>query len=117
MSKIGIWAVAAVAVGTMLYLIVTALTFEAPQGRTTVALSAPVQAEPEPTAVSQERSSPLPNSIFRPQAEPAAVAVAEPEIVEMPEEVDRPEPAPAAADFSPSSPPQLPWHETIFRPN
>ncbi len=100
MSKIGIWAVAAVAVGTMLYLVVTALTFEAPQGRTTVALSTPVQAEPEP--VSPERTSPLPTSIFRPEPEPAAVAVVEPEIADMPEEVERPEAAP------PTASPELP---------
>lgn len=104
MSKIGIWAVAAVAVGTMLYLIYTALTFEAPQGRTTVAIAAPVEVAPAPAVetVNPERSSPLPSSIFRPQAEPAAVAVAEPVIAEMPEEIERPAPEPVAAS------PQLP---------
>ncbi len=104
MSKIGIWAVAAVAVGTMLYLIYTAATFEAPQGRTTVAIAAPVQVEPESAAVelNPERPSPLPTSIFRPAAEPAAIAVVEPEIAPMPEEVQRPQPEPVAA--SPSLP-------------
>ena len=99
MSKIGIWAVAAVAVGTMLYLIYTAATFEAPQGRTTVAISAPVQAVPQaaPISTSPERPSPLPTSIFRPQAEPAAVAVVEPEIAPMPQEIERPQAAPVAA--------------------
>jgi hypothetical protein len=99
MSKIGIWAVAAVAVGTMLYLIYTAATFEAPQGRTTVAISAPLQAQPEPAAAATpaERTSPLPTSIFRPQAEPAATAVVEPEIIEMPQEIERPRAEPAAA--------------------
>ncbi|MFT4863296.1 MAG: hypothetical protein ACI95C_002527 [Pseudohongiellaceae bacterium] len=97
MSKIGIWAVAAVAVGTMLYLIYTAATFEAPLGRTTVAIAAPVQAEPESVAPNPERSSPLPTSIFRPAAEPAAVAVVEPEIAPMPQEIERPQAEPAAA--------------------
>ncbi len=102
MSKIGIWAVAAVAVGTMLYLIYTAATFEAPQGRTTVAITAPVPAAPEITSPAAERNSPLPTSIFRPEPEPAAVAVAEPVIVEMPEQVERPAPEPVAP--SPSLP-------------
>ena len=99
MSKIGIWAVAAVAVGTMLYLIYTAATFEAPQGRTTVAISAPVQAQPAPVTEAQttQRTSPLPTSIFRPPAEPAAIAVSEPEIAELPQEIERPQAEPVAA--------------------
>jgi hypothetical protein len=83
----------------MLYLIYTAATFEAPQGRTTVAISAPVPTQPEPVvaATPAERTSPLPTSIFRPKPEPAAIAVVEPEIAEMPEEIERPTTEPAMA--------------------
>lgn len=89
MAKMGLWAVAAVAVTTMLYLVYMALTFEPPQGTTTVIIAPPVQAEPEvaePQPV-PERSV-LPQSIFRPERETPAVAVTEPEIAQLPEEVE-----------------------------
>jgi hypothetical protein len=95
MPKLGIWAVVAVAVSTMLYLVYMAITFEAPQGTTTVIIAPPVQPTPEVTAprVNPERSA-LPQSIFRPEPAPAVVAVAEPEIAELPVEVQVPEAQP-----------------------
>lgn len=48
MSKTGLWAVAGVAVLTLLYLVYLAATFEAPQGTTTVAISTPVIQTPAP---------------------------------------------------------------------
>lgn len=99
MSKLGLWAVAAVAASTMLYLIYMAMTFEAPQGTTTVIIASPVQPEPEPEAVSSsadtERSV-LPRSIFRPELEPAAAAASEPEIADLPIEVEIPQAEPVA---------------------
>jgi hypothetical protein len=75
-----------------------ALTFEAPQGTTTVIIAPPVQAEPQVTLSSSnpERSA-LPQSIFRPEPAPPAVAVAEPEIVELPIEIDIPTAQPQLA--------------------
>lgn len=91
MPKLGIWAVAGVAVSTMLYLIYMAMTFEAPQGTTTVILAPPVQAPEviQPVVTNPERSV-LPNSIFRP--EPSSVVAAEPEIADLPEEIEIAEP-------------------------
>lgn len=93
MPKLGIWAVAGVAVSTMLYLIYMAMTFEAPQGTTTVILAPPVQAPEviQPVVTNPERSV-LPNSIFRP--EPSPVVAAEPEIADLPEEIEIAEPEP-----------------------
>ncbi|MFK7864353.1 MAG: DUF3014 domain-containing protein [Pseudohongiellaceae bacterium] len=90
MSKMGLYAVAAVAVSTMLYLVYMAMTFEPPQGTTTVIIAPPVQTEPEPQ-VEVSRPNPersvLPQSIFRPEPDTPPVAVAEPVIAEMPEEI------------------------------
>lgn len=100
MSKMGLWAVAAVAVSTMLYLVYMAMTFEPPQGTTTVIIAPPVQVEPEPVEaeVMPERSV-MPQSIFRPEPEAPPIAVAEPVIAELPEEVEVEEaPPPAVAD-------------------
>ncbi|MFT4886638.1 MAG: hypothetical protein ACJAY7_000141 [Pseudohongiellaceae bacterium] len=98
MPKLGIWAVVAVAVSTMLYLIYMALTFEAPQGTTTVIIAPPVQAEPQVTlpSANAERSA-LPQSIFRPQPPPPVVAAAEPEIVDLPIEIEIPKVQPQLA--------------------
>ncbi len=46
MSKTGLWAIAGVAVLTLLYLVYLAATFEAPQGTTTVAIPPPVAEAP-----------------------------------------------------------------------
>lgn len=98
MSKLGLWAVAAVAVSTMLYLIYLAMTFEAPQGTTTVVIAPPVQPAPVPsTEPENPERSVLPQSIFRPEPAPPVVAEIEPEVAEMPEEVSIPEPEPEPA--------------------
>jgi len=53
MSKTGLWAIAGVAVLTLLYLVYLAATFDAPEGTTTVVIPAPVQppvvAQPNPS--------------------------------------------------------------------
>lgn len=99
MPKLGIWAVVAVAVSTMLYLVYMAITFEAPQGTTTVIIAPPVQPAPQVTAprVNPERST-LPQSIFRPEPAPPVVAAAEPVVVELPVEVQSTEPQPTVAE-------------------
>jgi hypothetical protein len=95
MSKLGLWAVAAVAASTMLYLIYMAMTFEAPQGTTTVIIAPPVQSEPEIASPSADTErSVLPRSIFRPEPEPAVAA--EPEIADLPVEVEIPQAEPVA---------------------
>lgn len=95
MPKLGLWAVAAVAVSTMLYLIYMAMTFEAPQGTTTVIIAPPVQSEPQVTrpSANPERSV-LPQSIFRPEPTPPVLAAVEPEIADLPVEVATPEAQP-----------------------
>lgn len=99
MSKMGLYAVAAVAVSTMLYLVYMAMTFEPPEGTTTVIIAPPIQQEPEAEApeVLPERAV-MPQSIFRPEPETPPVAVAEPEIAEMPEEVVVEEATPPPVD-------------------
>lgn len=103
MPKLGIWAVVAVAVSTMLYLVYMAITFEAPQGTTTVIIAPPVQPVPQvtPPQASPERSV-LPQSIFRPEPAPPVVAAAIPEIAELPVEVETPDaqPTPPVAESS-----------------
>ncbi len=95
MSKIGIWAVAAIAVFTFLYLVYLAATFEAPVGRTTVVVpTTNTQPTPEPAPVIAPS---LPRTRLEPRAEPPAVA-ATPTIEEAPVEV-----AIAAPALEPSS--------------
>lgn len=48
MSKTGLWAIAGVAVLTLLYLVYLAATFEAPEGTTTVAIAPPTVPTPVP---------------------------------------------------------------------
>jgi len=89
MSKIGLWAIAAIAVFTLLYLVYLAATFEAPTGTTTVVVPAssnqPVE-EPAPIITPT-----LPQTRIEPPEEPPAVA-AEPVVEEAPEEVEVTEP-------------------------
>ena len=102
MSKIGIWAVAAIAVFTFLYLVYLAATFEAPAGTTTVVVPATVtqpSAEPAPVIAP---SQPQPRLV--PRAEPPAVASA-PVIEEAPTEVALVTPV---VEASPSEVVQLP---------
>lgn len=85
MSKLGLWAIAAIAVFTLLYLVYLAATFEAPAGTTTVvvpATAAPVVEEAPPTI-----SPDLPQTRIQPREEPAAIAAA-PVIEEAPVEVE-----------------------------
>lgn len=88
MSRFGLWAIAGIAVSTLLYLVYTAFTFEAPAGTTTVIISPPglqaIDAEPPPSA--------LPEIQLQPEPEPPAVAVTEPVVVALPVEVVEPEP-------------------------
>ena len=58
MSKSGLWVIAAVAVITLLSLVYMALTYEAPQGTTTVVLPSPTQQqEPDPQPREAEPAS------------------------------------------------------------
>lgn len=71
MSKTGLWAIAGVAVVTLLYLVYLAATFVAPQGTTTVSIPAPVA---ETQAPVQEVPRPVLQS-SQVQSAPAVAAV------------------------------------------
>lgn len=87
MSKFSIWAIAATAILTLLYLVYLAATFEAPTGTTTVIVPATVtQTVEEPTPGIQPN---LPQTRLPPAAQPPAVA-AVPVIEEAPDEVEIP---------------------------
>lgn len=89
MGKSGLYAIALVAIITLLGLVYLALTWEAPEGITTVVLSSPVEAEPEAAVVVPQRRleppSPLPT--IRIEAEPNATAAAETEVAPPPTEL------------------------------
>ena len=95
MSKSGLYAIAAVAILTLLSLVYFAFTFEAPQGTTTVIIESPAPAvqTAEPTerpSQNQQASTALPQIRSQPEAEPPPVAVTVEEEVEIappPEEV------------------------------
>lgn len=82
MSKAGLWVVASIAVATLLYLVYLAMTFEAPQGTTTVVIPPPAL-----QAVQEEEPVALPETRLIPQEEPAAVAVEEVVVEAAPVEV------------------------------
>jgi hypothetical protein len=83
MSKAGLWAVAAIAVLTLLYLVYLAATFEAPTGTSTVVVPASVnQVRETPAPVIQPS---LPQSRLPPREQPAAAST--PIIEAAPEEV------------------------------
>ena len=96
MSKSGLYAIAAVAILTLLSLVYFALTFEAPQGTTTVLIEPPASTiePPEPTerpSQGQQSSTALPQIRIQPEADspPIVAAVAEEvEIVPSPREVE-----------------------------
>ncbi len=96
MSKSGLFAIAAVAIFTLLSLVYFAATLETQQGTTTVLIEPPVPAlqpaEPaESPILNQQSNSPLPQIRIQPQEEPPAVAVTAIEEVEVappPEEVE-----------------------------
>ncbi|NQV69459.1 MAG: DUF3014 domain-containing protein [Pseudohongiella sp.] len=90
MSKSGLWAIAGIAVLTLLYLVYLAVTLEAPEGTTTVIVpagSAIAVVEPAPTI----RPS-LPQTRLPAAPEPAALAAAAPIIEPAPVEVEQREP-------------------------
>ena len=88
MSKFGLWAIAGIAVSTLLYLVYTAFTFEAPAGTTTVVIAPPglqpIVKEPPPSI--------LPEIRLEPEPEPPAIAASEPVVETLPVEVVEPEP-------------------------
>lgn len=96
MSKSGLFAIAAVAILTLLSLVYSAITFEAPEGTTTVVIEPPapalqpIQLAERPSQIAQP-NTPLPQIRIQPQAVPPPVTVAETEDVEVappPEELD-----------------------------
>lgn len=100
MSKSGLWAIAGIAVFTLLYLVYLAATFEAPAGTTTVVVPARTElpvAEPAPTI----RPS-LPQTRLQPVPEPPAPAAAEPIIEPAPVEVEQAEPVVNVASDDPT---------------
>jgi hypothetical protein len=102
MSKSGLWAIAAVAVFTLLGLVYLAISWEAPQGTTTVVLPTPAAEpeapqDPEPNAPGAEPGSNLPRIRIQPETPPPAVADTEVEVAPAPTEVEpEPEPEPDA---------------------
>ena len=96
MSKSGLYAIAAVAILTLLSLVYFAFTFEAPQGTTTVLIEPPAPTTEPPESAerpSQGQQSPtaLPQIRIQPEADspPIVAAVAEEvEIVPSPREVE-----------------------------
>lgn len=86
MSKFGLWAIAGIAISTLLYLVYTAFTFEAPTGTTTVVIAPPglqpIVEEPPPSILPEIRLEP----------EPPAIAVSEPVLESLPVEVVELEP-------------------------
>ena len=91
MSKAGLMVIALVAVLTLLSLVYFAVTFEAPQGTTTVVIPSPSLPAAEPD-VAEAISPALPQIRLQPEREPPTVASAEPTIAEAPVEVLSPEP-------------------------
>lgn len=93
MSKTGLWAIAGIAVLTLLYLVYLAATFEAPTGTTTVTIPAPepqlVQPAPAPVELSTTQLAPEPERVTASTDAPATVAPT-------PVEVAPPPPAPVA---------------------
>ncbi|MEQ8956055.1 MAG: DUF3014 domain-containing protein [Gammaproteobacteria bacterium] len=93
MSKSGLFIIAGVAIVTLLYLVYLAITFETPQGSTTVVIEPPVAApvvqEPQPVV-----QPILPRTQLEPQPQPPATAAAEPEVAPAPVEVEVEEVAP-----------------------
>lgn len=92
MSKAGLWAIAGIAVLTLLYLVYLAATFEPPEGTTTVIVPARSEValvEPAPTPTIRPS---LPQTRLQPVPEPPAPAAAEPIIEAAPTQVEQLEP-------------------------
>ncbi len=87
MSKSGIWAIAAIACLTLLYLVYIAATFEAPAGRTTVVIPPPVREVVEDAAPPPTIRPGLPQIRLQTEEEEPPVAAGEPTIEAAPVEV------------------------------
>ena len=87
MSKFGLWAIAGIAVSTLLYLVYTAFTFEAPAGTTTVVIA--------PPGLQPIVEAPPPSNLPEIQLQPAPappIAASEPVVEALPVEVVAPAP-------------------------
>ena len=91
MSKTGLKVTAIVAVLTLLSLAYFVLTFETPQGTTTLVIPPPASPRAESDAA-EAITSTLPQIRIQPQSPPVVVASTDPIIEELPEEVTIPEP-------------------------
>jgi hypothetical protein len=85
MSKSGLYAIAAVAILTLLSLVYFAFTFEAPQGTTTVLIEPPAPTIEPPERPSQGQQSPsaLPQIRIQPEADSPPIVAAVAEVVEI----------------------------------
>jgi hypothetical protein len=101
MSKSGLWAIVGIAVFTLLGLVYLALTWEAPQGTTTVVLPTPTETAPpaQPTSSSSGSSTSsnnntqtLPQIRIQPQQPAPAIAEQEAEVAPPPVEVEAEQP-------------------------
>ena len=114
MPKAGVFAIAAVAVLTMMSLVYFAITFDPSEGTTTVVLQPPVspiaevQTPEQPAVSSQQNSSPLPQIRIQPQPVAPVVAVEEPEIAPLPEEAQAALEEPPQSELEDTSAVQLP---------
>lgn len=95
MSKSGLWAIAGVAVLTLLYLVYLAATFEAPEGTTTVVIPTP----PPPEVPDRPVPRPTPPTITPVQTTPEAATVSTDGPVTV-----APEPVEVAVVTAPESP-------------
>ena len=91
MSKAGSTVIGLVTVSILLLLGYFALTFEAPQGTTTVVIPPPALPAVEPDAA-EAITSTLPQIRIQPQSQPPPLASTDPVIEDSPEEVAIPEP-------------------------
>ena len=87
MSKSGLWAIAAIACLTLLYLVYLAATFEAPAGRTTVVIPPPVREVVEEVTPPPTIRPSLPQIRLQTEEDEPVIATGEPIIEELPVEV------------------------------
>jgi hypothetical protein len=103
MSKSGLWIISGVAVLTLLYLVYLAITFEAPEGTTTVVIQPPALqpvVEEAPVVLAPARPVVRESRVIAPEPEPPVVATAAPIVAPPPVEVvvEEPIPEPVAQD-------------------
>jgi hypothetical protein len=107
MSKSGLWIISGVAVLTLLYLVYLAITFEAPEGTTTVVIQPPALqpvVEETPVVVAPARPVLTESRVIAPEPEPPVVATAAPTVAPPPVEVVVEEPIPEPVAQDPDSP-------------